>query len=77
MRVDRLAERSRRDELDEAEAATAESPSDRLALVLELSDLTRDLAVSASVAWLDTQSDLSEKARLYVTPLLEAARVVR
>jgi hypothetical protein len=77
LRRERLAERSRRDQLEEAALARLESPSERLALALELSELTRDLAEAASASWLGSDSRLSDKLRFYVTPLESAARVTR
>ncbi len=77
MRIDRLAERSLRDQSDEEQAARAESPADRLLLALELSDLTRGLAESASAAWTRSPSRLEEKIIIYVAPLRAAVRVVR
>jgi len=77
LRREHMAERSRRDVAEERAASLNESPSERLLLALELSDLTRDLAVSASAAWVRQPRPLEGKARLYVAPLVAAARAVR
>ena len=77
LRRERLAERSRLDELEERAASRRESPSERLTLALELSDLSRDLAAAACAGWLGRPRPLEEKARLYVDPLLAAARTRR
>jgi len=74
-RRESLRERSELDELSELSEAREESPSERLELAFELSDLTRDLAESAGAQWLESASDLEEKARLYVGPLKAAASV--
>jgi hypothetical protein len=77
LRRERMAERSQLDALDERTASLRESPSERLMLALELSDLTRELAASASAAWLREPRPLEWKTRIYVLPLLAAARAVR
>lgn len=77
LRRERMAERSRLDVLEERAAILRESPSERLMLALELSDLSRDLATSASAAWILQPRPLDGKAQIYVAPLLAAARAVR
>jgi hypothetical protein len=77
MRAESLRERSRRDEREEHAMAREESPSDKLSLSLELSDLVRDLAESASAGWTRSATLLEEKARLYVLPLRVAASALR
>ena len=77
LRRERMAERSRLDELEERAASRRESPSERLTLALELSDLSRDLAAAAGAGWLGRPRLLAGKARLYVGPLLAVARASR
>jgi hypothetical protein len=77
IRRERMAERTRLDSFEERAASLHESPSERLALALELSDLSRGLAASAAAAWLGQPPPLEGKVRLYVTPLLAAQRAVR
>jgi hypothetical protein len=77
LRRERLAERSRLDSIEERAASSDESPSGRLMLALELSDLSRELATSASAAWLRKPRPLEAKVRVYVDPLLAVARPVR
>lgn len=77
LRRERMAERSRLDAIEERAANLRETPAERLMLALELSDLTRGLAASASVAWVRQPRSLEGKARLYVAPLVAAARPVR
>lgn len=74
MRIDRLRERSLRDTEEEDAEARGESPESRLLLALELSDLTRDLAESASAAWTRSESRLEDKAKAYAAPLRAAVR---
>ena len=77
LRRERMAERSRIDELEERATNLRETPSERLMLALELADLTRDLAESASAAWVRQPRPLEGKARLYVAPLRAATSAVR
>ena len=77
LRREQMAERSRLDESEEHTASLRESPSERLMLAIELSDLSRDLAVSASAEWLRHPRPLDGKAQFYVAPLLAATRTVR
>jgi hypothetical protein len=75
VRRDALREREALDEADEAEAYARESSSERLAMALELSDVTRALAESVGARWVtEPVLDLEEKAELYVAPLRASAR---
>jgi hypothetical protein len=70
VRRDALRDRELLDEADELEAYARSTPSERLALALALSDLTRKLAKGAGSRWIDEGSaDLETKAALYVAPL--------
>lgn len=70
LRRDALQERGRLDEADEDAAFARSTPSQRLELSVEISDLTRSLAESVGSAWVEEPSMVLEnKARLYVTPL--------
>jgi hypothetical protein len=69
-RREALRAREALDEADEVEAYARETPSERLALVIELSDLARSLAEAVGAPWVtETVDDLEEKARLYALPL--------
>lgn len=62
--------RERSDLDDELEQSRAESPEARIALSLELSELSRSAAESLGAAWIRVPpDDLAEKARLYARPL--------
>jgi hypothetical protein len=70
VRRETLREREALDEADEAVAYAHETPADRLAVAIELSDLTRSLAEAVGAPWLaDLRDDLGDKARLYAAPL--------
>ncbi|HZF47527.1 MAG TPA: hypothetical protein VE093_02695 [Polyangiaceae bacterium] len=70
LRRDALRERDRLDEADEDAAFARSTPSQRLELSVELSDVMRSLAESVGSAWVsDASMALENKARLYVTPL--------
>ena len=70
LRRDALRERDRLDEADEDAAFARSTPSQRLELSVELSDVTRSLAESVGSAWVsEAGMALENKARLYVTPL--------
>jgi hypothetical protein len=78
LRRDRLRELGARDQFEELTQARLETCEERLALALELSDLTRELAEAASSSWLANEPhDLAEKAHLYLDPLRAAAGVRR
>jgi len=63
------------DEACDIEAYTRESVSDRLAMAIELSDLTRALAESVGAPWVNEPvDDLGDKARLYSAPLRALVR---
>jgi hypothetical protein len=72
-RREALNARSELDELAELAEARQESPAERLALSIELSDLTCELAESAGAEWRESPVDLEDKSRLYVWPLKAAA----
>lgn len=70
VRREALRKRAEIDEADERVAFESESLSDRLALALELSGITRALAESVDAPWIrEPPDDLPEKARLYAEPL--------
>jgi hypothetical protein len=70
VRREALRQREALDEADERMAHERESPSERLALTIELSDLTRALAEAVGAPWVsEPADDLGEKARLYARPL--------
>ena len=72
--AERLRAKGELDELDELAEARRESPEQRLALSLELCELTRELAEAASAAWTRSlPNDLPDKAALYAAPLRAAA----
>lgn len=75
MKRDALRERALQDDADEAEACAHESLSERLALTIELSDLSRALAEAVSAAWPSAPTDdLEDKSRLYAAPLRALVR---
>ena len=70
LRRDALKERGRLDEADEDAAFARSTPSQRLELSVELSDMTRSLAESVESAWVSEASmALESKVYLYVAPL--------
>jgi hypothetical protein len=70
VRRDALRERQALDEADEAAAYARETVGERLAMAIELSDLTRSLAEAVGAPWVtDAVDDLEDKARLYAAPL--------
>ena len=70
LRRDVLQERGRLDEADEDAAFARSTPSQRLELSVELSDVTRSLAESVGSAWVSEASmALESKAHLYVAPM--------
>jgi hypothetical protein len=74
VRRDRLRELGVRDQLEELAQARQETCGERLALALELADLTREFAEAAPAAWLAAEpDDLADKARLWLGPLRVAA----
>ncbi len=73
LRREALRAKAELDDLAEFAQAREESPAERLALSIELSDLTYELAESAGAEWLESEVDLEEKARRYVRPLKAAA----
>jgi hypothetical protein len=75
VRREALARRAERDAEDELRECSSESPSDRLELALELSELAREAAESLGADWvLAPPDDLAEKARLYARPLAVLTR---
>ena len=66
-----MAERSRLDAIEERAASLRETPAERSMLALELSDLTRDLAASASAAWVGTPLPLEGKVGFFADRELE------
>ena len=75
VRREALREREALDEADERMAYERESPSERLALTIELCDLTRALAEAVGASWVvEPDDDLAERARLYARPLRALAR---
>jgi hypothetical protein len=69
-RREALRERTRLDEVDEADAHDQTTPSERIERCLELSDLARELAGAVGSAWIEQASaSIEEKARIYVAPL--------
>jgi hypothetical protein len=76
VRREALRERENLDEADEYRTAEGESVSERLAMAIELSDLTRSLAESVAAPWVvEPAKDLEERARLYAAPLRLLVRV--
>jgi hypothetical protein len=70
LRRDALKERDLLDEADEDAAFTRSTPSQRLELSVEISDVTRSLAESVGSDWVSEASmGLENKACLYVAPL--------
>ncbi len=70
VRRDALAKRALRDEEDERTESDKETPTERLELALELSELAREAAESVGADWIvSPPADLPEKARLYALPL--------
>ena len=70
LRRDALKERGRLDEADEDAAFARSTPSQRLELSVEISDVTRSLAESVESTWVSEASmALESKAHLYVAPL--------
>ena len=75
LRREALREREALDETDEAVAYAQETPGERLAMAIELSDLTRSLAEAAGAPWVaEPHDDLADKARLYAAPLRALGR---
>ena len=67
---DRLGQRNAFDDAEAREDAARRTPSDRVLLSLELSQLVRDLARAAgTLEPADADADLAEKARIWVAPL--------
>ncbi|MBI4701875.1 MAG: hypothetical protein HY744_12105 [Deltaproteobacteria bacterium] len=65
-----LREREAQDDADDAAVSARETPGERLALTIELSELTRALAEAVGAPWVTAPADdLGEKARLYAAPL--------
>jgi hypothetical protein len=61
-----LRERGELDEFDALSAASEESASARVELVLELSDLSRAIGEGARAPWVTApRNDLAEKAEVY------------
>jgi hypothetical protein len=77
LRRETLRARAELDERDELSLARAESPEQRLELVLELSDLIQELSEQALPGDLVSAVPLEDKARLYVAPLRGAAQLRR
>jgi hypothetical protein len=67
---ERMRERNLLDDIDEIEQAIAQSPEERFAATLALSDLVLALfRGNPDAPVLDRLEDLEEKARLWVAPL--------
>jgi hypothetical protein len=70
VRREALRERQALDEADEAAAYARETVGERLAMAIELSDLTRSLAEAVGAPWVtEPVDDLGDKSRLYAAPL--------
>lgn len=70
LRRDALKERGHLDEADEDATFARSTPSQRLELSVELSDVTRSLAESVGSDWvLEARMALESKADLYVAPM--------
>ena len=70
VRREALRERQALDEADELAQHARETISDRLAMAIELSELTRALAVAVGAPWVaEAVDDLEDKARLWAAPL--------
>jgi hypothetical protein len=75
-RTARLAAFNARERRDAVELTRAETPEQRVALALELSELAREIGLAAGAAWLEAD-DLGEKARLWALPLQLSKRTKR
>jgi hypothetical protein len=75
VRREALRERQALDQVDELEAFAHETLGERLALTIELSDLSRALAEAVGASWVTQPvDDLGDKARLYAAPLRALVR---
>jgi hypothetical protein len=70
VRREALREREALDEADEMDACARETPSERLAMTIELSEITRALAEAVGAPWVtEPPDDLEQKAQAYAAPL--------